>query len=654
MCGIAGIYCLDPQKRVDFALLREMTARITHRGPYDEGYLLAEGSQGSLHPYSGADTMPEIQATIPQYQGQSEGRIGLGFRRLPILELKACGHQPMCDDELGLAIVFNGEIYNYLELRADLITRGYNITTQSDTEVLLKAYHAWGEDFVQRLNGMWALGIWDSKQQRLFCSRDRFGIKPCYFAHSDGVLYFGSEIKQLLAAPLDKALNPAQIYRSMKINAMLAYGDETYWHAIRSLTPGCNLIANSQGIETKPYYRLNPETFERSTLSLDEAAEQYLSIFSEAVRLQLRSDVEIGSSLSGGLDSTAILAVAKDNLPYPIRSFSTYFSEDQALDERQWIAIAAEASGAHPHYIAPRAQDASDWWERATWLNDLPLAAGFVSQYALMQHVHNAGIRVLLSGQGSDEINAGYRHAAYRYYADLLHRGEAGKFLQDLPQVFAQGSIQGLADLGKSLLCAAVPESRLYGIELRHYRFEAFDSGFIRRAQQSSRMGILNNIQNLPTSKLSNFLYNMIYTTSLQTLLHFEDRMSMAHSVESRVPFLDHRLVELAFSLPASYKIKPPLRKLVHRQAIRGMVPEAIFNRKDKGIFSSPFYSTWMRHELRDYISDILSSTAFRQRGYWNLPLINSKWQAYLAGDAKPAEMLFNVIALEIWARIYT
>jgi asparagine synthase (glutamine-hydrolysing) len=146
----------------------------------------------------------------------------------------------------------------------------------------------------------------------------------------------------------------------------------------------------------------------------------------------------------------------------------------------------------------------------------------------------------------------------------------------------------------------------------------------------------------------------MIYATSLQTLLHYEDRMSMPHSVESRVPFLDHRLVELAFSLPARYKIQPPLRKIVHRQAIRQMVPAAIYDRSDKGIFSSPFYSTWMRNELHEYISDILNSTSFRQRGYWNLPMINKKWQAYLAGDSKPAEMLFNVIALETWARIYT
>lgn len=651
MCGISGIYRYKSGENIDFNLLKAMTDLIVHRGPDDEGYLLVDVRKGKLYPYCGEDSPADVKSHIGLHLQDDSAQLGFGFRRLPTLELHESGHQPMYDKELDLAIIFNGEIYNHFELRTELVGLGYRFFSHSDTEVLIKAYHAWGEDFLHRLNGMWSFAIWDNKPKKLFCSRDRFGIKPFYYAVENGVMYWGSEIKQLLLAPIDKTLNKAMIWRSMKINALMVYRDETYWQNVHCLLPGYTLTVQHNQIKIKEYYKLDVANFEQNPISFDDAVEQYREIFLDSLKLHLRSDVEVGASLSGGLDSSAIVCSAKALMTYPMQTFSTYYEGDAALDERPWIQQIADSTGVKAHYLAPQASDAIAWWDHATYLNDMPLAAGFVSQYALMQGAHAKGIKVLLSGQGSDEISGGYRHASYRYYADLLRGLKFGRFAKEIPAFWESNLLKNASNLGKIGLSTVLSESRLYDLEFKAYRFEPFNGQFIEDARAQSENGILSQISDIKASRLSNFLYNMMRTTSLQTLLHFEDRMSMGNSVESRVPFLDHRLVDLLFSLPSHYKIQPPYRKVIHRKAMQACVPEAISQRKDKGIFSSPFYSQWMHNELRPFINDILHSREFRSRGIWDVAKIHDKWQRYLSGKDRDADMLFNVIALEIWAR---
>lgn len=651
MCGIAGIYSYNADKNIDFALLKGMTDRVAHRGPYDEGYLLANTQSGKIYNYCGEDSPSDVRSQLCFHQHEDRAQLGFGFRRLPTLELQECGHQPMYDAELGLAIIFNGEIYNHIELRKELEAKAYSFFSHSDTEVLLKAYHAWGEDFQSRLIGMWAFAIWDIKAGKLFCSRDRYGIKPFYYAAQDGVIYWGSEIKQLLLAPINKELNQAMIWRSMKINALMVYDDETYWQSVHCLLPGHSLSIHKGQIQIREYYSLNVDSFEKNTISFAEAVQKYRELFLDSLKLQVRSDVEVSASLSGGMDSSAIVCSAKSLLDYPLRTFSTYYEDDPALDERHWIAQITSETGARAHYIAPQASDAIAWWDHATYLNDLPLASGFVSQYALMKGVREQGVRVLLSGQGSDEISAGYRHATYRYYADLLRNLKLGRFARELPAFMEPNPLKSMGNIAKIKLSAMLSESRLYELEFRAYRFEPFSDEFRHQAMNSCHSGILNKISDIKASRLSNFLYNMMRNTSLQTLLHFEDRMSMGNSVESRVPFLDHRLVDFVFSLPSEYKIQPPLRKVIHRKAMASCVPQAIAERKDKGIFGSPFYTRWLRGELKPFVNEIIHSPEFRKRGIWNTGKIHDKWQGYLKGRDGDAEMLFNVIALEIWAR---
>ncbi|MCK9335393.1 MAG: asparagine synthase (glutamine-hydrolyzing) [Candidatus Cloacimonetes bacterium] len=651
MCGITGIYCYKADQSIDFTLLKNMTDLIAHRGPHDEGYLMVDVASGKIYNYCGEDSPADVRSHICFHKTDHKAQLGFGFRRLPTVELQESGHQPMYDEGLGLAIIFNGEIYNHLELRAELETLGYSFFSHSDTEVIIKAYHAWGEALQSRLNGMWAFALWDIKTRKLFCSRDRYGIKPFYYAVSDGIMYWGSEIKQLLEAPISKNLNQAMIWRSMKINALMVYDDDTYWQSVHSLLPGHQLIVQDGQIRISEYYSLEIETFEQNSISFPDAVEQYRQLFQDSLRLQLRSDVEIAASLSGGMDSSAIVCSASSSLDYPLKTFSTYYQDDPALDERRWIAKVAQHTGAESHLIAPSAQDAIAWWSDATYLNDLPLASGFVSQYALMKFTHDHGIRVLLSGQGSDEISAGYQHAAYRYYADQLRNLKLGRFARELPAFMDKNLLLNLAKLGKIGLSTMLSESQLYNLEFRAYRFDPFSDEFKNQAKAQSEDGLLAHIQDIPASRLSNFLFNMMRNTSIQTLLHFEDRMSMGNSVESRVPFLDHRLVDFVFSLPSEYKIQPPLRKVIHRKAMQSCVPSEIAERKDKGIFGSPFYRRWMRNELKPFINEILHSPEFRKRGIWNVAKVHDKWQNYLKGRDGDAEMLFNVIALEIWAR---
>ncbi|MEN6444934.1 MAG: asparagine synthase (glutamine-hydrolyzing), partial [Candidatus Cloacimonas sp.] len=635
-------------------------------GPDDEGYLLKD--KKGVRSFSGVDSTAEIKSLYPiltndsnfwakqggkaqdNYAGLENIILGMGFRRLSILELKPIGHQPMFDRELGIAICFNGEIYNYLELREELKAKGYKFFSNSDTEVIIKAYHFWGENCVQHFNGMWAFSLWDENKNMLFCSRDRYGIKPFYYAVQDGILYWGSEVKQLLLTPIDKNLNQAMIWRSMKINSLLVYEDETYWQNIRCLKPGHNLIVTNGKLHITPYYDIDIANLESSRLSFNEAVEQYRSIFLDSIDLQLRSDVEIGATLSGGMDSSAIVCSVVRKKNKPIKTFSSYYAYPPELDERKWIEKIVQQTSCQSFLVCPKAEDAIEGWEKLTYYNDLPLAAGFVSQNAVLQEAHQQGIKVLLSGQGSDEISAGYRHSLYRYFADLIRSMQIGKLGKELPG-YLQKDNKAFPKLGKIMLSTFLPESSLYNLEFSYYRFEPFNRAFTKETKNACGEQILKKISDIKASRLSNFLYNMIHNTSLQTLLHFEDRMAMANSVESRVPFLDYRLVDFVFSLPSRFKVNPPYTKVIHRSAMQELIPEEIYKRQDKGIFSSPFYQVWMKNELKSFINDIFNGSDFRQRGIWHLPKINDQWHKYLAGDNSQAEMLFNVVALELWFR---
>jgi len=325
MCGIAGIISLDNKHGFPAKTLRQMSTLVRHRGPDDEGYLCSSNLGGDLCGFGGFDSTPAVKARYPLLPDESQLRFGFGFRRLAIVDLSETGHQPMSDPASGLHIVFNGEIYNHKELRTELEGLGHRFASQSDTEVILKSYSAWGSDCLAKFNGIWAFAIWDQRERELFCSRDRFGVKPFYYTRQNGLFAYGSEIKQLLPLLKSKTMNLSMLRRMTKINAMLNYLDETIWQEIHCLEPGQYLKIKDGALTTGFYYKLDPQSFESSSLSFDEAAEAYRELFLDSLKLQTRADVEVGSCLSGGLDSSAIVCGMTALNPLPTKAFSAYF-----------------------------------------------------------------------------------------------------------------------------------------------------------------------------------------------------------------------------------------------------------------------------------------------------------------------------------------
>lgn len=643
MCGICGILNIN-NNAVDTEKLNQMAKLIRHRGPDDEGFVLINTNNGTNVHCHGEETIAEIKATTNSLSNDIAANLGLGFRRLSILDLSPKGHQPMSIDNGEIWIVFNGEIYNYIELREELKRLGCTFTTATDTEVILNAYKIWGTECLNRFNGMWSFAIWDNSRKILFCARDRFGVKPFNYYYDGNQFIFGSEIKQIMANNIDKSLNNEVIYKSLKIGSYLINSDCSYFKNIKILPHSHYLTIQNEKLEIKRYYDLPTQTFGKSTLNFEDACISYRDLFSDAVKLRMRSDVEVGSALSGGLDSSAIVATAVGFTDKQFKTFSSYYTYAPQYDERKWIKLVTEKFKAQPFYVSADAETVMNDLEQITWHHDYPVpGSSAISQNYVMKIARENGVTVLLDGQGSDEITGGYHHAFYRYYAYLLKSGKLIQFAKEYPDYVKYNPKGNLTS--KLMKLAAVlffAESSIYKQEAKRRLGNPLNLKF----DDSS---IFNNIKDLHTDKLSNFLYNQMMSTSIQTLLHFEDRNSMAHSIESRVPFLDYRLVEFAFSLPSEYKIHKEKGKYIHREALKTIVPEEIMNRKDKVGFLAPGEHFWLRNEMKPYMENLLNSNEFINRDIYNHQFIRNEYKKYLNGNPTYANMLWQIMALEIW-----
>lgn len=647
MCGIAGIFNLN-QKPIDQDRLVAMTKIIRHRGPDDEGYLLINtSSKNILHCHS-TDTIEEIKAATPFLPNDFTANLGFGFRRLSIIDITAKGHQPMSNTDGSIWIIFNGEIYNYIELREELKSLGQSFTSNSDTEVIIKSYEQWGEACLNRFNGMWAFALWDNRTKTLFCARDRFGVKPFNYYFDGNSFIFGSEVKQILEWPIDKALNNEVIFKSFAINSFIHNSNNTYFDKIKILPHSHYIIIRHNSFEIKRYYDLNPNSFETSNLSFNDACEQYRELFIDSVRLRMRSDVEVGSTLSGGLDSSAIVSIAAGLTPKQFKTFTSYYTHDPKFDERKWAEIVINKTNSLPYFVSASVDNVLNDLMQITWHHDYPIPGSSpVAQYYVMQLASKNNVVVLLDGQGSDEILGGYMHTFYRYYADLFADFHWGKLTREFPHFLTQidkGSIT--SKIIKTKLSYLFSENTLYRNEARF----AFNPLSVKYSKNIN----FDEIVNLKTSRVSNFLYNQLMSTSIQTLLHFEDRNSMAHSIESRVPFLDYRFVEFAFSQPSSYKLHKNYGKYLHREALKTIVPKEIMERKDKLGFLSPGENYWMRNEMRGFYTEILNSAEFKTREIFNHKLIEREYHQYLKGKNTNARWLWMVMALELWFRKFT
>ncbi len=606
MCGIAGF--VDQQVMGDSAsgMLGSMLQSIAHRGP---------DARGTWH----------------------EGAVSLGHNRLSIIDLSPEGNQPM--DYFDAVITFNGEIYNYIEVREELKKKGYKFQTQSDTEVILAAYREYGKECVQYFMGMWAFAIWDKKEKSLFCSRDRFGIKPFYYIHSGDRFYFGSEYKALKQSPIfDSELNLDQVSRGLQLGWM-CYQDETYYQKLKSLPASHNLVYSNGKISISKYWDI--DTTKKFSGSNAEKRDRFFYLFDQSIRQHMRSDVEIGGCLSGGLDSSSIAsAIATDFPDLNFKTFTVYYEGKNEVDERPFVTeVLSKYPSLNPSYFTPSEKDIADYFASAIYHADVPIAGSSpISQYFVMKLAAEKKVKVVVDGQGADEILGGYMHSFYRLIGGLLNQF---KFTQAIRQCFAHAGMQQMgfkksSDIFlKSILSGVMSEQKLYETEYKNY------FPFL-----SSDKGINFKLDSTGGSRLNQFLYHLTFTTSLPSLLQYEDRNSMAFSIESRVPFLDHRLVEFIFSLNDDDKINKGVTKKILRDSMQHILPEKIAWRKDKKGFVTPGEVKWLRGPLKFLIEDGFSRIDFLDQKKMNSLLYDFK-----KGDDKNANLVWRIAVLNYWLK---
>lgn len=630
MCGIAGIVSLDG---FDPSQLVSMTHMIAYRGPSGFGFAYSDlNADGQLEMVHGDERPPAL----------SRPRIGLGNRRLAILDLSPAGNQPMQLGDGALCITYNGEIYNYKEIREELVALGHRFRSGTDTEVILRSYHAWGEDCLKRFNGMWSFAILDRRNKKIFCARDRFGVKPFYYVPAKSAFYFASEIKQVLAAS-----GISRVANQRAIADFLALGlqdhlEETSFQGVFQLLGGHSLTIDfNHGLNytVRPYWEL--QTGPQLDLSPAKAAEEFQNHFERAVQLRLRSDVPVGVSLSGGLDSSAILCAAKRVSPKTqFESFSACF-EDPSIDERFYISAVLAATGGMKHWTFPNAESFWKVADTIAYHQDEPVGGpSAFAQWSVMREAHQNKVAVLLGGQGGDEALCGYRKYYFFYVWHLLRNLDARVFRESL--ALAKNSSSSRLTLGNV---------QRYLPSLARKRISALERLATRELREQSRTSpkLLGAGASLAERQKTD-----IVMSSLPTLLRHEDRNSMAHSVESRLPFLDYKLVEFAVRCPPSFKLRDGWTKWILRVALDGTLPEDVRLRKSKLGFDTP-ESTWLQVGLRNGHGSFWQTPDLRLKSCLSEANVARECRRFLNGEpgALPAETLFRALSLEMWARVH-
>ena len=606
MCGIAGFIDHSLSEENKKALNHKMLGAIIHRGPENSSVWC-------------------------------EGIVSLGQNRLKIIDLSDEANQPF--DYMDLVIIFNGEMYNYIEVREELLKLGYKFRTKGDTEVIGAAYKEWGESCVTRFIGMWALAIWDTTKRKLFCSRDRFGIKPFYYITQGSNLYFASEYKALKQLPdFDSRLNEEQIQRGITMS-WAVYRDQTYYSSISTLMPAHSMVYQDGNISISKYWDIDFSQ-EKSKLSWSDKKDRFYELFDESIKLHSRSDVQNGTCLSGGLDSSAISSVYSTQFPESrIKSFSIYYEGDKAVDERPFVReVVGKYPNIDPYYFTPTDQDIADSFHQVAYHADVPLlGSSYLSQYFLMKLAKSKGVTVVLDGQGSDEYLGGYLHSFYRLLAQdvsQMHIGDAAKtFSAHLSREhFGAGKALNIA--AKSFASLLYDENGIYNLELSQK-----NSFFNTKASIS--------LEKKADDRVDNFLYHLLFNTTLQTLLHFEDRNSMAFSLESRVPFLNHKLIEFAFSLRNEDKINTKAEtKYILRESLKKVLPTAVYERKDKKGFVTPGEIRWLNGPLKFLLDVDYSRLTFMDQGK-----VKNEVEKYKKGDVSNASFVWRILCLHYWLK---
>jgi len=636
MCGIAGIYNIDGGYATSQSL-QQMCDVQRHRGPDAGGFLLFPELQTSYskEPAPIRICDKEESRSNGQLQKENKFKLGFGHRRLAIIDLSEAGHQPMANETGLVWITYNGEIYNFQELRRELTSWGHTFRTDTDTEVIIHAYEQWGEACVERFNGMWAFAIWDSDQQHIFLSRDRFGIKPLYYYADPDEFIFASEIKAILSVRDDQRIPNIPYIARFISHGLMDHGTETFFQNVKSVPPGHSLRVSQEGIHLKKYWKLKPSDGPLADREhgRNDLKERFYALLKDAVTIRLTSDVPLGSCLSGGLDSSAIISIAASSRPN-LPCFTSFF-EAEGWNEAHHAETVANRFQTDSHWIKPRVSEFEETLRNLIWYQDEPCAAyGTFPQWNVMEEA-SKHVRVLLDGQGGDELLGGYLHFLPHYLTTLKQdpRYDRSCFQSTQKHIHKHFS--------KEL---ATPYDPKYGDQLES-RLTILSSELNAECLISAR-----NFNGPFSNHLDNVLYYSLTRDILPSLLHYQDRLSMAFSIESRVPFLDYRLVEFAFSIPYDEKISNGTTKLILRKSMEGRLPESVRLRRDKMGYPAPL-AKWIRSDLKDPIQNILFSTKMRQRGILNHKIMGQRYENHLSGKADHTWEIWRWLTLETWFR---
>jgi len=612
MCGLLGV--IGANRQANPAALDAALDLLSHRGPDDRGTF----------------SLPAIW---------------LGHRRLSIIDLTAAGHQPMIDPESGCTIIFNGEIYNYLELKAELQQCGHVFHTSSDTEVLIKAYLEWKESCLSRLNGMWAFAIWDPRRNEVFLARDRFGVKPLYYTEHEGCISFASEPKALLQLyPALRTVNRRALYR------FIAYGElytenESFYSGIHLLPPASFAVVatGNPSVTPQSFWSLKPEV--ATDWPKRDPLAEFSALFESAVNLRLRSDVPVGLSLSGGIDSSAILSPMAAALGTNLTCLTTVYGR-RAEAEFGWATMAAAARNAH---LVPVEAPHGDWLNTMTpiaWHMDAPgYSPAVYPTWKVMGAAKNMHIPVMLEGQGADEAFAGYAQYAAIFLLSMLKRGQLLKFARQhrkLKRTFPGNTLM-LWMLRESLPSAFRFYRRRQGGE-NLLRQDAFDSA----AKAESKAARLNPSKS--SSLLTKRLYSDYTRTILPGLLHYGDAISMGQSIESRLPFMDYRLAEWIFSAPDNLKINEGSTKVILREYLNKIGLKSIAQRRDKQGYRTPVVQ-WLIDNRGALAKEILLAPNSRILEYCGEDAISNLIERHVNGTAVQGDNLYKLVSTEFWLR---
>ena len=621
MCGIAG--CCHADREVDRELFEEMVDIISYRGPDDRGTFY-------------------------------EGNLALGHRRLSIIDLSEAGHQPFHYRE-RYVVVFNGEIYNYVEIREELGAAGYSFETQTDTEVLIAAYDLWGAGCVDRFNGMWAFAIYDRQDNNIFLSRDRFGVKPLYYYHKDGTFIFASEEKQILKMAGHRfSVNRPRLMEYM-IRGIHDHTDETMFTDIMQLRDGCNMVYDigSDTASVTRYFDMAGETGRYG--SFDEAAADFRNYFENSIRLRLRADVPVGYCLSGGLDSSSIVCMAdsiikKDGLKVHQESISSCF-EDKRYDEQEYIDEVLAHTDVEGHKVFPQGSDVLGDLDNVLWHMDEPFGStSMYAQWNVFKAAKEHGLTVMLDGQGADEQLAGYTGFYSVIFAEYLRRFRFVKFFHELKcyknlRASTEKYVNSWKIIVEALISAYLPRKlQKYGKIHMFYLRQGlpFEPEDIKKT--------IYGIELYPANDSRQYILDQL-KCNLSMLLHYEDRNSMAHSIESRVPFMDPHLARCAFRMPIDHKLRNGITKYVVREGLKDVLPEKIRTRYSKLGFVTP-EDQWINNNREAFRKEIMDAAEALS------PLLDKDrvkaWCDRIDGNVKRRDFIpWHIICAGHWVKLF-